>query len=259
MKQIITSFQDQIGTITFNNDEKRNALSFGLLDGFQEAFKEFRNKQARVVIIRAKKGSKVWSAGLFIDELPKPGEDPLPFDHPLESILRTVEHFPAPVIAMAEGSIWGGACDLATVCDIIVGTEKTTMAITPARLGVPYNSSGILHIMEVFGLHTAKEMFYTALPISAQRALQLGVINHLVSPNELEGFTYDLAKKMCENSPLAISVIKEQITELAESQPLTASTFERINRLRYNAFSSEDYVEGQRAFQEKRKALFKGK
>jgi methylmalonyl-CoA decarboxylase len=169
MKLLQHSINDNIGTITFNNDEKRNALTFQLLDEMTEILNNFENN-VRVVIIRAKPGSKVWSAGLFIDELPDPGEDPLPFNHPLEKVLRTIEEFPTPVIAMAEGSIWGGACDLATTCDIIIGTKNTTFAITPARLGVAYNSSGILHIIRVFGLHTAKELFYTAHPISAEKA-----------------------------------------------------------------------------------------
>lgn len=259
MSFIITEFNERIGTITFNNDQKRNALTFALLEEMLESFKEFRAKKARAVIIRAKKGSKVWSAGLYIDELPKAGKDPLPFNHPLEKVIRAIQKFPAPVIALAEGSIWGGACDLVTVCDIIIGTEKTTFAITPARLGVSYNASGTLHFIQVFGLHTAKEMFFTAKPINAQKAERLGVLNHIIPTENIEEFTYKMAKDIVSNSPLSISVIKEQINILAESVPVSPSTFEHINRLRYIAYKSHDYEEGKKAFLEKRKANFKGK
>ncbi len=259
MELINHSINDNIGTIEFNNDEKRNALTFQLLGEMLEVFDIFRMSDVRVVIIRAKPGSKVWSAGLFIDELPEPGEDPLSFNHPLERVLRVIEEFPAPVIAMAEGSIWGGACDLATTCDIIIGTKYTTFAITPARLGVAYNSSGILHVIRVFGLHTAKEMFFTASPISAEKAERMGALNHLVEPVEIEAFTYKLAKTISFNSPLSVSVAKKQINILAKSSPVNPMDYEQIGELRYKAFNSFDYVEGKRAFQEKRHARFTGK
>ncbi|MCF8366870.1 MAG: methylmalonyl-CoA decarboxylase [Bacteroidales bacterium] len=258
MKQILTHIENHIGIITLNNDEKRNALTFQLLNELIEALSLFETLQVRAVILRAKKGSKVWSAGLFIDELPNSGEDPLPFNHPLEEAMRAIQRFPAPVIVMAEGSIWGGACDLATVCDIIIGTSNTSFAITPARLGVAYNSSGILHVVSVFGIHIAKEMFYTALPLSAERALNIGALNHLVPAEEIEGFTFKLAKRIAENSPLSVSVAKEQINIISEAIPLATATHEHINELRNRAFKSMDYEEGKRAFYEKRKPEFRG-
>jgi methylmalonyl-CoA decarboxylase len=259
MELINHSINDNIGTIIFNNDEKRNALAFQLLEEMIEVFDIFKKSDVRVVIIRAKAGSKVWSAGLNIDELPEPGEDPLSFNNPLERVLRTIEEFPAPVIAMAEGSIWGGACDLATTCDIIIGTKDTTFAITPARLGVAYNSSGILHVIRVFGLHTAKELFFTARPISAEKAERIGALNHLVAADELEEFTYKLAKTISYNSPLSVSVAKKQINVLAKSLPVNPADFELIDELRNKAFNSHDYVEGKKAFLEKRHARFIGK
>jgi methylmalonyl-CoA decarboxylase len=258
MELIKHSINDNIGTIIFNNDEKRNALAFQLLEEMIEVFDIFRKSDVRVVIIRAKPGSKVWSAGLNIDELPEPGKDPLSFNNPLERVLRTIEEFPAPVIAMAEGSIWGGACDLATTCDIIIGTKDTTFAITPARLGVAYNSSGILHVIRVFGLHTAKELFFTARPISAEKAERMGALNHLIDAEEIEEFTYKLAKTISYNSPLSVSVAKKQINVLAKSLPVNPSDHELIDELRNKAFNSHDYVEGKRAFQEKRHARFLG-
>ena len=204
-----------------------------------------------MVIIRAKPGSKVWSAGMCIDELPDDGIDPLTYNHPFERAMRTIVDFPAPIIAMAEGSIWGGACDLATVCDIIIGTRKTTFAITPARLGVAYNSSGILHVIKVFGLQTAKEM-------SAEKAERMGALNHLVDAEDIEEFTYKIAKTISLNSPLSVSVAKKQITAIAQSTSLSTAAYELIEELRLKAFKSKDYSEGKRAFLEKRQANFTG-
>jgi len=165
---------------------------------------------------------------------------------------------PVPVIAMAEGSIWGGACNIAFVCDIVIGTEKTCLAITPAKIGVPYNTSGILQFIDIIGAHTAKEMFFTAEPITAEKALTLGILNHMVPIEELEPLTLKIAGKILSNSPLSIRVIKEQLNILGNALPLSPQTFEHIDMLRKKAGMSKDYKEGLTAFFEKRKPEFRG-
>ena len=258
MSLVITEFKDKIGWITMNHDVKRNALSFELLCGLIDALDEMALRKARVVIIRSNKGAKVWSAGFNIDELPRDGSDPLAYDNPLQKVIRTIMDLPAPVIVMAEGSIWGGACNIAFVCDIVIGTKDTCLAITPAKIGVPYNTSGILQFLYIIGSHTAKEMFFTAEPIPAEKAYSLGILNHIVLPEELEEFTLKIAKKIIVNSPLSIRVIKEQLNILGNSMPLSPQTFEHIDMLRRVAGTSKDYQEGLKAFYEKRRPDFKG-
>jgi methylmalonyl-CoA decarboxylase len=258
MNLVITEFKDKIGWITMNHDAKRNALSFELLCGLIDAIDEMALRKARVVIIRANKGAKIWSAGFNIEELPRDGRDPLAYDNPLQKVIRSIMDFPAPVIVMAEGSIWGGACNIAFVCDIVIGTRDTCLAITPAKIGVPYNTSGVLQFLDIIGAHTAKEMFFTAEPISAEKAYSLGILNHIVTPDELEEFTLGIAKKIIANSPLSIRVIKEQLNILGNSMPLSPQTFEHIDMLRRVAGTSKDYQEGLKAFFEKRKPDFKG-
>jgi methylmalonyl-CoA decarboxylase len=258
MSLIITSYGDRVGTITFNHAETHNSLSNGLLAELIEALQLFAKRRARAVVIRAQDGARVWSSGLDVRELPIPGRDPLSYNDPLEQALREIQLLPAPVIAMIEGSVWGGACDLAFVCDIAIGCPSSAFAITPAKIGVPYNSSGIMHFINVVGPRLAREMFFTAKPIDAERALQVGILNHLVPTGELERFTYAMADQISENSPLAISVIKEQLRLLGNSNPLSPETFERIQGLRRKAYDSYDYLEGKNAFYEKRKPHFKG-
>ena len=258
MSLITTSCDHHVGTIEFNHPQTRNSLSSALLDELINAFAEMASRRARVIVLRAEPGVKVWSSGLNIDELPVSGRDPLSYNDPLEQALRAVQHSPAPVIAMVEGSVWGGACDLSFICDLAIGCPSASFAITPAKIGVPYNSSGIMHFINVVGPRIAREMFFTARPIGAERALQIGILNHLVPTEELAPFTYAMAGQIAENSPLAISVIKEQLRLLSNSHPLSPETFERIQGLRRRAYDSVDYQEGKNAFFEKRPPVFKG-
>ena len=258
MSLVITEFKDKIGWITMNNDAKRNALSFEMLCNLIDALDEMTLRKARVVILRANKGAKVWSAGFNIDELPRDGRDPLAFDNPLQQLIRTIMDLPAPVIAMSEGSIWGGACNVAFICDMVIGTKDTCFAITPAKIGVPYNTSGILQFLDIIGAHVVKEMFFTAEPITSERAHCLGILNHVVPSEEIEEFTLMMAKKIITNSPLSIRVIKQQLNILGNAIPLSPQTFEQIDTLRRIAGTSKDYHEGLDAFNEKRKPDFKG-
>jgi methylmalonyl-CoA decarboxylase len=258
MSLIITGHGNDIGTITLNHPETRNSLSNQLLNELIGALEFFEKRKARAVVIRAAAGVKVWSSGFDIAELPVPGRDPLSYNDPLEQALRAIQLFPAPVIAMIEGSVWGGACDLSFICDIAIGCPSAAFAITPAKIGVPYNSTGILHFINVVGPRMTREMFFTAKPIDADRALHVGILNHLVPVEELEPFTYAMAAQIAENSPLAIAVIKEQLRLLGNSHPLSPETFERIQGLRRRAYDSADYLEGKKAFYEKRKPVFRG-
>ena len=258
MTLVVVENRGNVGVITFSNPKKRNALSLALLDEMLSALNHLRDARVPVVIIRAEKGAKVWSSGLDATELPRSGRDPLEYDTPLEGVLRAIEQFPGPVIAMVQGGVWGGACDLAITCDMIIGDPTCTFAITPARIGLPYNASGILHFMNRVGINVAKEMFFTAEAVNAERAEHLGILNYLLPSDQLETFTLELATKISNHSSLSIAVIKEQFRILSSAHPVTAETFERIQALRRKVYESHDYTEGIQAFLKKRKPVFKG-
>ncbi len=255
---ILTRLHDDIGTIIMDNPERRNALSSKMVDEMLHALEVLEKGKARVIVIRAHAGAKVWSAGHDVNELPIAGRDPLAYSDPLVTVLRSIQASPLPVIAMIEGGVWGGACDLALSCDILIGSPTASITMTPAKIGVPYNASGILHFMGIMGVNIAKEMFFSAQSLTAERAEKLGILNHVVPADDMEKFTYELAGNIAKNSPLSIKVIKEQIRLLANAHPLSPHTFERVQGLRRLVYDSNDYAEGINAFLGKRPAVFQG-
>ncbi|MDD5295282.1 MAG: methylmalonyl-CoA decarboxylase [Rhodocyclaceae bacterium] len=254
---VIAEKLHQIGSITLTHHEKRNALSRVLIGELMAAMERLRAEKVRALILTAGMETRVWSAGHDINELPE-GEDPLAYSDPLEQLLRAVRHFPAPVIAMVHGSVWGGATDLVLSCDLVIGDDTCSFAITPVNLGLPYNTVGTLNFMRRLPLNVAKEMMFTARPITAEEAQRWSLLNHLVPEAELHAFTLNLARGIATKAPLAVEALKEQLRMLGDSAPLQPGIFERIQELRNNVYTSRDYREGIRAFKEKRKPEFRG-
>lgn len=258
MERIKVNVSKGIGTITLDNDAKRNVLGHQVVDEICAALADFERRDVRVAILRANPGVKVWSGGHDVNELPETGEDPLQWADPLRKLVRDIESFPAPVMAWITGSVWGGACEVAFACDLIVTTPEVEFAATPARLGVPYNATGLLTFLNSGHIRIAKEMLFSARPIGATRLEQLGIVNRVLPFEEGEQFCAQLAADIALNAPLAVAVMKEQIRILAGARAMSPHDFERIQGLRRIVYSSEDYAEGVNALKEKRKPVFRG-
>lgn len=253
----VSTMDDLIGVVTMHHG-KVNALSKVLLDDIAAAFDAFQATPVRVIILRAMPGAKVFSAGHDVRELPTNGRDPLTYADPLRRVVRTIQHAVQPVLAMVEGSVWGGACELVLGCDLIVAAEDATFAFTPAKLGVPYDIQGTLNFLKVAGNHLLKELFFSAEPVGVRRLEMSGVINRVVPRQELEEFTLGMARKIARNSPLVHRALKEEMRVLANAHPLNPETYERLQALRREVYDSHDYQEGIRAFLEKRQPKFRG-
>jgi methylmalonyl-CoA decarboxylase len=159
---------------------------------------------------------------------------------------------------MLHGSAWGGGTDLALRCDLLVGDPTCSFAFTPAKLGLPYDSEGLLNALLRAGPALAMEMFATAEPVSAERALRAGMLNHLVPEAELDGFTLALAHRIAENAPLSVASAKQQLRALAAALPLSPALAQSLAEGRRAALGSADYAEGLAAFAAKRTPRFTG-
>lgn len=259
MGLIVRSMAGMTGVLQLNREEKRNCLNRALMEELTAGFDALEKDGARVIVLRASPGAKVWSAGHDIGEIPEPRRDPLGYFDPLETLLRKVQDCPVPVIAMVEGSVWGGACDLCCSCDIVIAAHGVTFAMTPAKIGIPYNASGVIHFTNLIGVNKAKEMFFTAQPVSVDDAWNNGLVNHVVPAEDLEKFTMDMAEKIAANAPLAVRSIKAEFRLLTLGHSISAETAEEIQAIRRRVYDSEDYAEGIRAFREKRPPRFQGK
>ncbi len=255
------TIEDRICFIEMNNPKKLNCLSekmcFDIVDGIKYGYKN----ECVAIVIKAQCSHGVWSAGHDIHELPQDGSDPLAYDVPMERVLHHVQEVAIPVIACVNGTVWGGACDLCLSCDMIVASDNATFAITPAKIGIPYNASGIMHFVNQLGLNKAREMFFLATPIEANDALNVGLINRVTTIDQLDQVLEEhFLAPLRRNSVMSISAIKRQFRILSNSSSaIPSEAFERINAYRRRVYKGDDYLEGINSFLEKRAPKFTGK
>ncbi len=249
------STDDHITCIDLANPERRNALNDELLIELIEALSRAAH-DSRVVILGAQTVSGVWSAGFDIMSLPTDGSMPDPATSPFDRALATLRELPIPVIAVVDGGSWGGGCNLALSCDLIVATHEASFAITPAKLGVAYDSAGIADFLAALPVNIAREMFFTAEPVTAARLERLGVVNAVSdSPASARETARDLARTIASRAPLSLASIKAEIS--AQTSPAAADVAELL-RLREQAWASKDFMEGRDAFTERRSPNFRG-
>lgn len=254
---LVQILDGNIGVATISKPPA-NPLSESVAAALVDAFDHFEREGVRVAILRSDPKGKIWSAGHDVKEIPLDGQDPVTWATSFQRVLRRVREFPAPVVAMVHASVWGGACDLVATCDLAVGTPAATFAITPAKLGIAYNTGGLTHFLGVLPLHIFKEMLFTGQPISAEDAHRFGVLNYLVSPDQLEAKTLEIARTIAGRAPLAVRVLKMELRCLTAAPDMTPDEFEQIQYARIQANNSADFKEGVKSFFEKRSPVFHG-
>ena len=169
----------------------------------------------------------------------------------------SVEDFPKPVIAMINGYALGGGCELAMACDIRIASTKARLGQPEIKLGIIPGGGGTQRLPRLIGEGKAMELILTGDMITAEEAERLGLVNHAVSPEDLETKTMDIANRIAEMSPVALRMAKQAVKNASRTD-LRAGLEAELDLFAL-CFASGDKEEGVRAFMEKRKPEFKGK
>ena len=259
-----------IGIITMCNESKRNALSQKVCDDLSGLMDRCCCAGVRVVILRASPGVKVWSSGHDVRDFKRVDgsnaqsfgkskfQDPLSCEDSFVRLLDRIRNLPVPVIGSIEGTVWGGATDICACCDVLIATPQTTFAVTPAKIGLPYNHSGMSHFIQVMPLHIVKWMFFSGEPITADQALQNGFVNEIVPVERLEKRTQEMANIIANRAPLVVHLLKRQLLCMSPAPTLTPEVFEELHEKRKKTWCSNDMEEGVQAFFSKRPPQFRG-
>jgi enoyl-CoA hydratase/carnithine racemase len=181
-RQVIVERRDGAALLVIDNPAKRNALNPDLLIDLIEALDRLRGEDVRALVFRGA-GEKSFCSGYDISAIPTriPPENFAQQSHRnLVQTIGLVEAFPLPTIAMLNGHAWGAGCELATACDLRVSVPEATFGMPPAKLGIIYSPRGLKRFLNLIGVAHTKEMFFTGRGVDAARALDMGLVNHLV-------------------------------------------------------------------------------
>jgi enoyl-CoA hydratase/carnithine racemase len=250
-----------IGWITFNQPEKRNAVSQEMWQRMPEYVRDLSADDAiRVVILRGA-GEAAFVAGADISQFKdrrRNAADEEEYRRISGAGQEALTKLRKPLLAMIHGFCIGGGVSIAITCDLRIASDDARFGIPAARLGLGYHYHGMEKLMSLVGPAYTKELFFTArTDFSAQDALRMGLVNQVVPKAELERFTRDYALTMSRNAPLTLRSAKASVEQLLRPSP--ERDLAMLDRLITDCFNSQDYQEGVRAFGEKRRPQFQGR
>jgi enoyl-CoA hydratase/carnithine racemase len=251
---------DGIGWMTFNNPERHNAVSMEMWEAAERILTDFTaDPEVRVVVITGA-GGKAFVSGADISKFESERSTEAAvnaYQAQTAKVYDLLANCPKPTIAMIQGHCIGGGTALAVCCDIRICGETASFGVPAAKLGLGYPLSGLRRLVDLVGPSFAKEIFFTAKRWSTEEARIMGLTNRVVPNDALEAYVLDYAKMIAGNAPLTVGSSKAIINEALKDRG--AANEELCDRLVKQCFASEDYIEGRRAFMEKRPPQFKGR
>jgi enoyl-CoA hydratase/carnithine racemase len=257
--KILSRIDGGTGHLIFNNPAKRNAVSLEMWQAVADAIDDFEaNPDIRVLVVSGA-GGKAFASGADISkfESERASADAVArYDKAGAAAQKKIQEFPRPVIAKIEGYCVGGGVGLAISCDIRICGDTSKFAVPAAKLGLGYRASGVRRLVDLVGPSFAKEIFYTARMFDSGEALAMGLVNRVVPVAGLEDYVADYAAAITANAPLTIAALKATVEELVKDP--ADRDMARSETMVKACFDSQDYIEGRRAFMEKRKPEFTG-
>lgn len=247
---------EAVATLILNRPSKRNALNESMWRDIGDLTNDIADDPSVKVLVLRGADASAFSAGADIAEFERVHASPeiaKAYQQVVETAYRAVADLPKPTIAMIQGICFGGGCALSLCCDLRYADLTASFCIPPAKLGLVYSLEETKRLADLVGPSKAKEMLMGAYVVDAEEALRVGLATRLVPTDELENETYSFARHLAGLSQATIGAVKSMMTEISNG---AVEATELSQRLVEAQFESADYIEGRRAFLEKRKPNF---
>jgi enoyl-CoA hydratase len=258
--KILQSVTDGVGVITFNNPDKRNAMSIEMWDGLGSALIALRDDPDVRVVIMTGTGDKAFMSGADISQFEKNRHNAQAseeYGKRSDAQRALLAHYPKPTIACIRGFCLGGGMQIAMLADIRIAAENSQFGIPAAKLGIAYGYEGLNHLVSLVGPSWARLLLYTGMRIDSAEALRIGLVDRVIPDDQLWDATSEIARTISSNAPLAIQAAKITIAQVLKDPD--QRDMAAIKAIGTACMDSEDFREGRRAFMDKRKPQFTGR
>lgn len=258
--KILKTITEGVGVVTFNNPDKRNAMSLEMWEGLGQALTELRDHPDVRVVVLFGAGDKAFVSGADISQFEKTRHNAAASEEyakKSEAQRTLLGNYPKPTIACIRGFCLGGGMQLAMLADIRIAAEDSQFGIPAAKLGIAYGYDGLRNLVSLVGPSWARLIMYTGMRIDSQEALRIGLVDRVLPNGELWDATMEIARTISVNAPLAIKAAKITIAQVLKDP--ANRDMAAIKQIGMECMDSEDFREGRRAFMDKRKPQFKGK
>ena len=258
--KMLAAKEGGIGFVTFNQPEKRNAMSVEMWQGLAEILADFREDSGVRVVIMTGAGGKAFVSGADSSQFEKRRANA---DAQEEYARLTndgrarLADFPKPKIAAIQGFCLGGGLAIAMQADLRIASANSQFGIPAARLGIAYAFDGLRTLVQLVGPAHARMILYTANRIGAEEAARIGLINKVVPEESLADAVLELARTIAGNAPLSVAANKLCIDNILKDP--ADRDLDAVARAGRMCLDSEDYREGRTAFMEKRQPRFQGR